>query len=245
MREILPEARRYREMGFRVMPLAENSKVPPKGFQWKRFQERDATPEEIKTWFANSCLNIGIICGAPSGDLFVKDFDERSKAEEHFKRYRNLIRTIVKTPRGFHFYYRKPGAKNSQGYKEDVRANGGFVVAVPSLVSNKEYKFVDGHGLVRPDELCEFPEDLVSKTEQRIAGKIGDVRAYIRAIHSIQGQRGSDACFRVACVLRDAGFSEAETLEELIGWNETNSSPAWSLKELTHKAKSAFERKTK
>ena len=244
MRDVLSEARRYRELGYSVIPLGENSKIPPNGFRWKPFQKRLATPEEISSWFAEDVRrNIGIVCGAISGGLFVKDFDDRSKAEEHFKRFRSKIRTIVETPRpGWHFYYRKPGARNSQGDKEDERGEGGYVGAPPSSVSNKQYRFVDGHGLVAPEDLCEFPDDVVSTTERRIVGKISDVRAYIRAIKSIQGERGSDACFRAACVLRDAGFSEAETLEELIAWNVTNASPAWSLRELTHKTKSAFQK---
>lgn len=241
---MLEDARRYREMGYGVIPLQPGGKIPV--VPWKEFQTRLATQDELNLWFSGTRKNIAIVTGEISGGLFVKDFDLRTKAEEHFKRYRGLIRTIVETPRpGWHFYYRKPGARNTQGDKEDERGDGGTITAPPSLVSNKQYRFVEGHGLVHPEELCEFPDAVVSTTERRIAGKISDVRAYIRAIYSIQGQRGSDACFRVACVLRDAGFSEAETLEELIGWNESNASPAWSLRELTHKSKSAFERKAK
>lgn len=235
------EAQNCLEFGYSPIPLVPDGKKPL--IPWKEFQNRRATPDELSEWFSSTRNNIGIVCGNISGGLFAKDFDERSKAEAHFKRFRKLTRTIVETRRGFHFYYRKPDARGTQGDKQDDRANGNYVVAPPSLVSTKKYRFVEGHGLVPPEELCELPEELVSKPMiRKTTGKISDARAYIRAIKSIQGERGSDACFRVACVLRDSGLSEAEALEEMIGWNVTNASPAWSLRELTHKVKSAFQK---
>lgn len=76
-------------------------------------------------------------------------------------------------------------------------------------------------------------------------GRIRDLRAYIRRIKSIQGARGSDACFRVACILRDAGLSPAESLAYLSEWNESCADPPWSVTELEHKVRDAFEVLTK
>ena len=51
-------------------------------------------------------------------------------------------------------------------------------------------------------------------------GKIKNLRSYIRQIMSIEGQRGSDACFRVACILRDEGTTADEALQYMLEWNQ-------------------------
>jgi len=76
-------------------------------------------------------------------------------------------------------------------------------------------------------------------------GRIRDLRAYIRRIKSIQGARGSDACFRVACILRDAGLSPEESLAYLLEWNQSCADPPWSVTELEHKVRDAFAIVTK
>jgi hypothetical protein len=77
---------------------------------------------------------------------------------------------------------------------------------------------------------------------KRAATPVRDPVAYIRSIRAVAGHRGHDQCFRAACVLRDAGHRPEEALAALIQWNTSNAEPPFSLKELTHKVTSAFER---
>ncbi len=72
------------------------------------------------------------------------------------------------------------------------------------------------------------------------SGKIRDPRSYIRRIVSVQGQRGSDACFRVACVLRDEGKTPEEALEYMLEWNKECALPPWTVKELIHKIRDSY-----
>ena len=44
--------------------------------------------------------------------------------------------------------------------------------------------------------------------------------AYIAKIQSVEGQHGSNACLRAACILRDAGYSPAQALAELSDWSQ-------------------------
>ena len=71
-------------------------------------------------------------------------------------------------------------------------------------------------------------------------GGIKDVRAYIRKIPSVSGEHGHDACFRVACILRDAGFSEMEALIEMLEWEKTCASPLWGPVALAKKIRDAY-----
>lgn len=71
-------------------------------------------------------------------------------------------------------------------------------------------------------------------------GEIRDLRLYIRRIVSVQGQRGSDACFRVACILRDEGKTPDEALEYMLQWNQECAIPPWTVNELIHKIRDSY-----
>jgi hypothetical protein len=61
-------------------------------------------------------------------------------------------------------------------------------------------------------------------------------------VPSVQGQNGSNGCFKVACRLIDAGFSWDEAMMWLRVWNDRIPQPPWSEEELVHKLKDAFNR---
>lgn len=58
MNKTLEQALRYAKAGFKVYPLAHNTKVPIKGTNG--FNSASSDPEQIKAWFSDSDLNIGI-----------------------------------------------------------------------------------------------------------------------------------------------------------------------------------------
>ena len=159
---------------------------------------------------------------------------------------------MVKTPSGgVHFYYRSaPGLRNAvkvhRGW--DVRAGGrGSIVGCGSQIDGRRYELLgeitldlppfDPTWLPKPPKL---PESQLIINSHSPCGEIRDVRRYIRAIPSIQGQNGSGACFRVACILRDQGFSFDDALAELVAWNESCACPLWSVNALQRKLRDAF-----
>lgn len=116
---------------------------------------KDAT-HDLET-FKNLCtgrdgLNIGLATGEAS-DVFVIDCDDAQVAEGLLSEHPELARTLrVKTGRGEHFYLRMPpdGIKipSRAGVlpKLDVRGDGGYVVAPPSLHANgNNYKWVEAN----------------------------------------------------------------------------------------------------
>ena len=162
----------------------------------------------------------------------------------------------VRTPRGgMHFYYRSvPGLRNAvkahRGW--DVRAGGrGYVVGAGSIVDGRTYELLGEETLdLPPFDPAWLPAEAVEVGSvaaggEAGSGKIRDLRSYIRRIVSVQGQRGSDACFRVACVLRDEGKTPDEALEYMLEWNKECAIPPWTVKELIHKIRDSYAKLAK
>jgi hypothetical protein len=58
-----------------------------------------------------------------------------------------------------------------------------------------------------------------------------------------EGQVGDRACFRVTCLLAEAGYGFTEALAEM-EWSRRNATPPWEVKELARKFRYAFARIT-
>ncbi|ACP54414.1 bifunctional DNA primase/polymerase [Saccharolobus islandicus] len=150
--EILDYALFYHTYGLSVIPLKPKEKVPL--IKWEKYQKELATIDEIKKWFENNENNIAIICGKVSGNLVVIDFDDAEIYEKFLKEVEKdselaeIINNtwLVKTGKGYHIYLRididKP-VKIGKLQKIDVKGEGGYVVAPPSIhPSGKTYEFV-------------------------------------------------------------------------------------------------------
>jgi len=116
--------------------------------QWKVFQERPPTEEEVKGWWRDfPSANVAILTGTVGG-LTVLDFDP---GHAPFPPDGCELPTgcVVSTPRGGKHYYFKHilGAKNSASKLArgiDVRGEGGYVVIPPSVVNAKPYTYEVG-----------------------------------------------------------------------------------------------------
>lgn len=73
MSELLSAALSYVKQGFSVIPIQAREKRPL--IPWEQYQDRTATDEEIKTWWAKwPDANVEIVTGKISG-LVVIDLD--------------------------------------------------------------------------------------------------------------------------------------------------------------------------
>jgi len=139
-------ALRYAELGFTVIPVDYQSKKP--SVEWKQFQERKPTHEEIRTWFGDhKCLNIGIVCGPVSDSLTILDFDKTDMYHRFFDTSTLESSTpVVRTARGVHVWLRSVGAVTSFRILNlglDVISQGKFALAPPSVhPSGAVYEFV-------------------------------------------------------------------------------------------------------
>ena len=127
----------YLSRGFSLVPVRTGSKGPT--VPWSEFMERRASSDELSVSFAQTrAENIGIITGSVSG-IVVLDVDG-TEGEETIASLGGIPHTpTVEAARGCHYYFKHPGAnykvrnfvKKLPGL--DLRADGGLVVAPPSV----------------------------------------------------------------------------------------------------------------
>lgn len=121
---------------FSIIPVGKDKKPLVK---WEEFQKRQPTEEEINAWWQKHPeANIGVVTGVIS-NLAVVDIDTE-EGKEAIQEYipDTIITPTVETPRGGqHLYFQCPDSKLSNNSRLipgcDLRANGGFVVAPPSV----------------------------------------------------------------------------------------------------------------
>lgn len=165
---IISSAFIYVSKGFKVLPLIFRNKIPLKGTKG----HKTATFDEkiISNWFKDEPLNIGIATGEASS-IIVVDVDFRNGGEKSFGELEQAIGKLPKTLKvitgnGFHLYYSIPsGALKSRKLEKyqgiDFKADGGYVVAPPSIHPNgKIYEWEKEHS-PNDIEIANIPEKLL------------------------------------------------------------------------------------
>jgi Bifunctional DNA primase/polymerase, N-terminal/Primase C terminal 1 (PriCT-1) len=153
----------YMRRGWSIIPIRPGDKRPL--VRWDQFQRRRAGEADACDWF-RTCpdAGIGIVTGAVSG-LVVLDVDVRhggDAALQRLEREHGRLPTTVECRTGGggrHLYFAHPGGlvRNKVGLAAgiDLRADGGYVVAPPSLhASGLRYVWVDGRA---PDDMAVTP----------------------------------------------------------------------------------------
>lgn len=182
---------------------------------WTPYQTRRATDEELVKWFADGQRNIGIVTGAISG-FVVADADGPIGVESAKKLQLNSPR-ITKTTReegGWHLWFKHPGVRvgniqeSSMHKKLDVRGDGGYVVAPPSQVDGKRYKWI-----IKPGEVPVFNPSIFSYNVPAQANPKGWVT---EAITSLESGNRHTTLVKIVGKLIHEGLSESETLALLM-----------------------------
>jgi archaellum biogenesis ATPase FlaH len=208
MSEIHEWAKKYRAIGWNVIPLFNNSKNPAP-IQWKQYQERMATDEEFAAWFENPAVTgLGLITGKLSGIVVLDEDIYKSGGK------RVAVRTgmMAETARGGkHHFFRYVEPIKSSGFREginvEIKADGGFVVLPPSQVvlDNKTgaYAWVEK---CHPDDLMEMREEML--TPYRGANGPGKAADIMSLVHAPLGQQHNNLrTFSLAVLNR---FAEKE-----------------------------------
>lgn len=246
---LLSAAGEYLARGWPIIPLSGKLPLVP----WKEFQSRLPTSIEVESWFLEGKQppsGLGIVTGKLAR-LVVVDCDSIEDAafwQEHFL---SSPLVVVTGGCGVHFYYAMPEGEEVRnragvlGRKIDVRGEGGYATAPPSLHSSGKlyaWQSYDAAATLPTFDAAwlvdKFKAARLPASEQ--TGKVRNAVAYIRRIHAKAGEGGHNATFRAACKLRDAGLSEDEALHVLTEWNETNATPPWSAPDLVHKIRSVY-----
>ena len=143
---IIDYAVKYIEMGLSIFPLKNNTKDGQIIKSWKLEATNDYN--QVKYWWGkNTNFNIGIKTG---DGLLVIDIDNKNGKngtkiiEEFYDRFPKTF--TVRTPNGgYHLYYKiNKSYPNKVNLYDgiDVRCEGGYVVAPPSIVNCNRYEVI-------------------------------------------------------------------------------------------------------
>ena len=156
-------ALQYLSEGMSVIPLKPNDKKPLLS-SWAQLQTvRMTTDEVVEVWKGEPDANVGIVTGQISG-LSVLDIDGQPGALAIQKADISLPETrVVRTPNGLHYYFQfTEDMKQSAGIIDhvDIRSTGGYVVAPPSTINDKEYMVAKN---LPPVFWTDIPEQLLGR----------------------------------------------------------------------------------
>ena len=193
--DLLEEALQLAEDGFRIIPLHTPDPTHASGCSCRRSEcnsvgkhprtangVKDATldEKEIRRWWATwPDANIGIATG---GGLVVLDVDPRHDGDSSLEalegEYGEIVTRSVRTGGGGLHLYLQGDLPSRGAFRPglDLKAEGGYVVAPPSLhVSERQYKWMDrGEGIrVVPDGLARIVRG--SRSRNGKAGPVPDV----------------------------------------------------------------------
>lgn len=224
------------DFGWHVFPLQYRSKVPAIS-EWPTLATTD--PATIREWWIrNPGSNIGIACG-PS-HLLVVDCDVKNDAANGIETWRS-IRTEYQiedttptqlTPSGGeHILYHSNGhgihnSSGKLGLGIDIRADGGYIVAAPSILPNGEYVW-DVQMHPTSTKLLDVPPPLIDLlAKQNITQAAEPVSNTI-----YQGQRNA-VLTSLAGTMRRRGMTEREIGAALSVVNSERCNPPLSEDEI-------------
>lgn len=220
----------YAKKGFAVFPLKYRDKVP-----LTRNGCKDATTDaaQIKAWWQKyPNANIGLATGSVSQNVFVIDLDiDEDRGIDGYHSLEDWQRehgdfpetwTAITGRGGYHLYYRGNGRiKNRAGIIDgvDIRGNGGYVVAPPSIHKNGnryEWEYSpDEFEIAKADNNVEY---FLSHDDQK-QGTAFTMPNIVAA-----GQR-NQMLFRFACMMQAKGASDQSVFAATMAENESSCSP--------------------
>src|SRR5438067_5020800 len=269
-------ARRYASRGWPLVPVYAptasgcscgdpNCKSAGKHPTVSGWTERQFPPQ---AWANGTPGNIGIVTGARSGVVVVDVDAGGEETLAQLEREHGKLPATVEARTGSggrHLLFKHPGilvrndAKKRLGPGLDVRGDGGFIVAAPSLhKSGKRYAWTPG-AAPWERELADLPPWLLARLREparsplplqvrRPAEAAADVFARAtpypaKMDPAIQGADGSGALWRAAqAMVRGFRLSEADAYALIAAEYNPRCVPPWSEKELRHKIKDATEK---
>jgi len=233
---MLDTARSYANCGWHVFPCKERGKTP---LTKNGYKAATTDHSQIQTWWENRpTANIGIATGEISR-FVVLDIDAKNNGEETLKEFGPLPDTpVVFTGNGRHVWFtypdhHVPSSAGKIGAGLDIRGDGGYVIAPPSIHKNgKMYAWDIVH---HPDKmaLAPMPDWLVDKIQAPPAPHVEDPDAPI-----LDGSRNA-TLFRLGCAMRKYGGTETAIAAALMIVNIQRCKPPLPLAEVQTIAVSA------
>lgn len=232
----LKTALRYAAMGWPVLPLVPNRKVPATAHG-----VHDATTDEErirKWWTENPAYNVGIAAGKESG-LVVFDVDPRNGGLDGWDDWKKLAgphedgATQLTAGGGYHYLALYDPAITSCKLEQgvDLLSDGKYFVAYPSIINGKRYEWEASDDPLEGVAPFRIPQPWLDQYLNRSKKKISTDAELIK------GNR-NDGLTAVAGAMRRHGLGEREILAALEVSNETRCDPPLPASEVARIARS-------
>jgi hypothetical protein len=262
----LETARAFLARGLSVIPIPRpRPGVPPNtpgdgktaAIKWKDYQTRRPTDDELVAWFGGEPMNLAVVTGEVSG-LVVIDADD-GDALAWCTRELPPTPWQSKTGKGVHLWYdRPPGVRvpnrvrieTREGrWALDVRGDGGYVIAPPSVHANGAvYRFAGDWRepreriprfspawLERPDRPLSAPALAPPASARRSTDVLDRARRYLSAIPRPAIGAGSDAATLYAACRLVKGFALSPVDAETLLWEWCGGRAGWTREWVTQK----------
>jgi hypothetical protein len=190
----------------------------------------DGTTDKVtieKWWETWPDANIGIVTGIPSG-LVVFDADS-NEAERLIQNNGIPITPQVQTGKGVHHYLEHPGDRISCLVNSklglDVRADGGYVVAPPSLhESGKRYVWAPdlSPSNVNIAPMLPWMLEYVRQKQAEKQKTVDNTCWQAKVIKGVEEGERNNMCAKLSGLLIRMEASETDAIEFLNTWNERN-----------------------
>ena len=207
----------YLDLGYSPIPIIPKEKRPP--MKWSSFSSEPPQSPHVELWVERyPDHDIGFLTGYQSG-LFVLDVD--SKKDDGFESLEVLVNkglntsgaAMVETQSGgLHYYFHllQPGVRSLTSVMPgiDVRADGGLVVAPPSVGEGGVYRYLTQLPLVT--QLPPVPDLLISL--------IGEHRGSARSSSPTGGQEEDAPCAHPDEEVDDVGVESQDETDFILAW---------------------------
>lgn len=228
----------YIRRGWAILPC--RNKIPLTGHGYK---DASKDVEAVRRMFSeHKNANVAIATGKVSG-VFVLDIDVKNSAggaeslfelEREFGEIPHTVEALTWSG-GRHIFFRYPesgvGCKTGVRPGIDVRGDGGYVIAPPSVIKGRSYEWEVSH---HPDEtmIAEAPEWLLELlVDRQPVIDLSDKGAKI-------AESRNDTLMLMGVKLRKMGLEHAQIETTLQSINESRCTPALPKKEVSNIAKS-------
>ena len=240
---------KYASMGFAVLPLKPRGKEPNIAHGVK-----DATADvaQVKAWWERHPNdNIGLAMGAASGGIVAIDIDVDEDAGKDgydtLRTWENAHGELPETATsitgrgGYHMLYRMAGVGNSVGRDSavDIRSDGGFIVAPPSVHPNGvAYQWEFDPEEFPPADADENVKAFVASVQPAKAD--GGERMSVKD-GATKGSR-NDTLYRMACSLQAQEWDDDAIRHTVRSYNDTRCEPPLPQAEVDRLLESALSK---
>jgi len=247
--ELYKYALAYAKRGLAVFPLIPKDKKP---LTANGFKDATTDPAKIKEWWSiHPDANVGIATGQVSGGLVVVDMDiDKDKGKDGYHTFLKWCNDnflmlpdswLSITGRGgYHLCFKSSFPVNSRiGWLEDVdvRADGGYIVAPPSIHPNgTKYEWEQSPA---DYELIDTNDMDVEFVMNSIIASNKPSNEPLKVPDEIPEGHRDEFMFKLACKYQAMGMSDEVMLVALKAENELRCKPPLTEKEIQRKVKQA------